>query len=525
MPRPPGPIERSAVSDYLAWAKEHLKIIDNDHDKIKLRCPFPDHPDTHASFQIDRRTGRFHCFGCGKSGSIKKLSSELKLPQPETDPLYRIDVEGLPDTYKIEAQQCHERLLKRNDIMERLEDGWCVRIEEIKRYNLGYCAQTSRITMPVYFNDQLVNIRKHKFAGGKGGKVIGVMGVREPFPFPQESLQAHKILICEGEKDALCACRHGFSAVTFTGGASARPSKDIARLFLGKTAVIAYDCDTAGQNGARNLTKQLTTYCDTIQRIDFTEDQVGKGGDVTDFILKYGDTAFRTLYNEARIVHPREYTQPALDDTVVEVSLSDSRKPGLHLRRCKVHVQVIGKQLQPFTFPHRGVIGCDDYAVDERKCALCALHSGSKTDNGQQLDVEIVEHEQSTILELIRVPTGAQKKALSVLLHLNCGKWIWVEQENLNVEQVIVSQDPHMQEFDDPPINHEAYVIGELPVNENLNYKLVGRQVVNPREQSVTHVFSEYEEKQSVVPLRDGESSEARLERLRNALREIAFTP
>ena len=48
-----------------------LKWKDTDH--AKCHCPFPDHKDSNASFHIKKEldnTWIYHCFGCGKSGTI-----------------------------------------------------------------------------------------------------------------------------------------------------------------------------------------------------------------------------------------------------------------------------------------------------------------------------------------------------------------------------------------------------------------------------------------------------------------------
>ena len=72
--------------------------------------------------------------------------------------------------------------------------------------------------------------------------------------------------------------------------------------------------------------------------------------------------------------------------------------------------------------------------------------------------------------------------------------WEWITSEHLNVEQLILTQDPLQEEeenFEETPIYHEGYFIGKLVMDENLTYNFVGRQVAHPKTQQVTHMFSE----------------------------------
>src|SRR5579871_6104480 len=38
-----------------------------------VRCPLPDHDDKHPSFSIHRAKNLWHCFGCGRGGSVIDL--------------------------------------------------------------------------------------------------------------------------------------------------------------------------------------------------------------------------------------------------------------------------------------------------------------------------------------------------------------------------------------------------------------------------------------------------------------------
>lgn len=54
-----------------------VEVRPDGNDRLKARCPFPDHPDVTPSFTIYPDESRFHCFGCGRSGDVIRLVQEL----------------------------------------------------------------------------------------------------------------------------------------------------------------------------------------------------------------------------------------------------------------------------------------------------------------------------------------------------------------------------------------------------------------------------------------------------------------
>ena len=49
----------------------------------RMFCPFPDHRETKPSFTIWPNEDSFHCFGCGKTGSVLKLMKLFGDPIPQ----------------------------------------------------------------------------------------------------------------------------------------------------------------------------------------------------------------------------------------------------------------------------------------------------------------------------------------------------------------------------------------------------------------------------------------------------------
>ena len=114
-------------------------------------------------------------------------------------------------------------------------------------------------------------------------------------------------MICEGEFDRLALKAQGFRAVTSTGGAQTfRPewAQELAGI---PHLYICFDRDEAGRLGAEHVGSLLPT----AQIIELPE-EVGEGGDVTDFFVRLGrtDEDFRVLLTQAAPVPPRPAAEP-----------------------------------------------------------------------------------------------------------------------------------------------------------------------------------------------------------------------
>jgi DNA polymerase len=106
------------------------------------------------------------------------------------------------------------------------------------------------------------------------------------------------VLICEGEKGADMAARHGFIATTHPGGAGKWQS-ELAQYFVGKQKIcIAEDHDTAGVKNTAAIIRALRDVVPVIGVLRFPE--LPEGGDSTDFFTRGGTAqALRVRIDEA----------------------------------------------------------------------------------------------------------------------------------------------------------------------------------------------------------------------------------
>lgn len=105
-----------------------------------------------------------------------------------------------------------------------------------------------------------------------------------------------ELVICEGEFDRLVLESHGVAAVTSTAGAlTFRPEwADALRTI--PTLYVCFDRDEAGRAGVGHLARLLPR----LRVVDLPE-EVGEGGDVTDFFVRLAHTVddFRRLLGQA----------------------------------------------------------------------------------------------------------------------------------------------------------------------------------------------------------------------------------
>jgi len=180
-----------------------------------------------------------------------------------------------------EALAYHQRLPKRlwNYLNERgIPDAL------IHKHLLGWNDQ--RITIPI-------PNRERKFAFFKlakdpedkfGPKMFSTRGAHaELYGWEQVLAKPEQIILCEGEFDRLVLEGQGFAAVTSTGGATTfRPEwadalREIPNVF------ICFDNDAAGRTGAQQAARLIPH-----ARLVKLPEEVGEGGDVTDYFVRLG---------------------------------------------------------------------------------------------------------------------------------------------------------------------------------------------------------------------------------------------
>jgi hypothetical protein len=122
---------------------------------------------------------------------------------------------------------------------------------------------------------------------GKGGWKWNLEGVRKVLFDLPDILAAKKevpVLVCEGEKDVLCAKRYGFLATTNACGASTWID-EYSEVLCGRRVVVVADNDRAGTEHCDRVTGSLIRHgVRSVRVLSFP--WLDKGSDLTDFLTK-----------------------------------------------------------------------------------------------------------------------------------------------------------------------------------------------------------------------------------------------
>lgn len=145
----------------------------------------------------------------------------------------------------------------------------------------------SRITIPISNRaGEVVFFKLAKDPQDKSAspKMLTTLGAQaELYGWEWLAQQPEEIIICEGEFDRLVLESSGFAAVTSTGGAGTfRPEWGEAFRAIPKV-YLCFDRDEAGHRGAERVARLIPR-----ARIVRLPDEVGEGGDVTDFFVRLG---------------------------------------------------------------------------------------------------------------------------------------------------------------------------------------------------------------------------------------------
>ncbi len=193
----------------------------------------------------------------------------------------------------------HNQLLKNEAALKTFQDKYGLTRETIEKYLIGYQNEHYVIPMEVAPGEWIVKEHKGNQTKGAKASLYPPDIIREGMPY---------VIVTEGEFKALILNQKGFPAVSGTAGAGTW-KKEWTGLFSNLNVIIAYDHDSAGQDGTTTVVNNLKGVAKSVKTIawpSFMEFDV-KGSDkkdVTDFFvtLKKTKEDFQGLLNNAKEV-------------------------------------------------------------------------------------------------------------------------------------------------------------------------------------------------------------------------------
>jgi len=284
------------------WDSESKKTIEVEAKKVgnEWKAICPKHNDKAASLSINKEKEVYNCFGCLFEGHLYKPASETKRKPKK---------KAREEPTLINYQEMQEKAREyQGNIPQGIKESRGLSEEIIEKYQLGYCQNhpiwpkhLNSITIPVYHNGKIVNIRYHCLAKDANPKVLPYQSGLEyaTWLYPEDQLDNETLIFTEGELDALVCISQGLPAITRTCGATTwKP--EFNKYFKNKTVNIIQDCDTPGKEGSLKIAQELSGFTKEIRIIDLG---LQNKEDLTNWFVTYGkskEELQRLIANEAK---------------------------------------------------------------------------------------------------------------------------------------------------------------------------------------------------------------------------------
>ena len=182
----------------------------------------------------------------------------------------------------------------------------------LRESKIGYCPENDSITIPIFDADgkSILTVKYFRYNLETNEKSITTRGKVQLFGLHRlvsEYSRFGRVVITEGEFDALVLAQQGFLSVSGTGGAGTW-RKEWNEYFRDKAVVICYDADEAGDRGSKKVAKELSSLAASVKVIRLFDNDASKDRkDVTDFFVKEGRTVdeFKSLIENSRSNAPK----------------------------------------------------------------------------------------------------------------------------------------------------------------------------------------------------------------------------
>lgn len=514
--------------------RERINLVDLINESVSLRkagtqwkgiCPF--HADRNASLSVSEKF--FKCFGCDASGDvitwvertqnlptgevIRWLAERYGIanhngnkpvkPDPKPEPIKTMD-RAIAETFHRNLPPEHREYYRQRGLSD----------ETIDHFLLGW--DGTRYTIPIFVDGQLRNVRRRRDDKNKrdlGDKMLNTGGFGTATLFNQDVLHdSENVVIAEGEFDAMLLAQHGWKAVSSTSGAATFKSEWVKLFASCRTIYVCYDNDLPGRSGAVKVAKLLGNRA----RIVNLPEEVGEGGDITDFFGTLGrtDTDFLTLLEAAR---PYELPPEPEEESPIPVHLAQSARSTLVGKKVGVKILVAGKLDAPYIVPRKVRYTCFASPKDRETCGAANDEDRSsgywdKTfDDKDPIFIELCHKQTEQVGRVLRTAAGCQgtcrKFGCQVLAYANVEEVLAVPM----AERVMPREQGSTVEVDEEGNEYVArnlYLLDDQAI-VNQYYEITGRVYPHPKHQLGTILITKQQ------PLQDNISQFALTEEVR----------
>lgn len=244
---------------------------------------------TESHLYFDAETGKYECKKCGEKGNLVTLAKHLGdgIPEIALNPITSVKNPQKATKFDAElVETCHLALpagirqyLNAREITDAVIDA----------HKLGWGKFYGKwwITIPIkdiYGAYRFFKLRQDPNAGDD--KITYPKGTEaQIYGWEMLEDEIEKIIVCEGELDRLALLSRNLSAITSTHGAMTFKQEWSEKLKKVKKIYICFDNDEAGKKGVKRAAKLLENTGSELHIVSLPE-EVGEGGDITDYFVK-----------------------------------------------------------------------------------------------------------------------------------------------------------------------------------------------------------------------------------------------
>jgi DNA primase len=242
----------------------HLELDFNDdrNEEIKIICPF--HDDSKPSLSINRETGKWHCFGCKRGGSLYRLARLLGKNLPsnvETDDYFKGEEEPIPlITASVSSDCVLLSSLKANHparIYMAQTRGF--KLSTIKLYQLMYRPKNGTIVFPLFSldGDQITYQERYVKEKGWLNPPRGYEPTTQTFFGLSQVKNWQTILLVEGPFDVMRLHEWNYQSLSLQGTHFSDAQAKIIKEVNPHKLLWCMDNDEAGKGCVVNGVKKL----------------------------------------------------------------------------------------------------------------------------------------------------------------------------------------------------------------------------------------------------------------------------
>lgn len=314
--------------------------------ELVAKCPFngcdeDTKPSELPHLYINPETIQYHCKKCGLKGNIVTLArhfgDDIALPPGLTVPAYqtkevsRHPITAIsPDEIETRATECHQQLPSH---IKQYLSGRCISEPIIYAYKIGYGDFYGQkwITIPYRGSDRgTIGLKLRidpELEERSDAKYKWWPAGIEPEIFNFSVLDPKvddKVVLCEGELDALALTSKNISAVSVPCGAGTFKEEWVRYFPKSKKICLLYDKDRAGEEGAHKTAHTLGNAGKDVYICNLPD--MGKGKDITDWIKGHEGISLTQL---EQLIYEK-WAQPYKvnpSETIAEESSKDKTQP------------------------------------------------------------------------------------------------------------------------------------------------------------------------------------------------------